>query len=315
MEKLESDSSFLSSSSYDRDSGRGVASLAEEKNAAAQTQIYEDCLAEAGIYMDGGPGITNACRTLCQSLLETKQPRPPDSLFRDSLFKNACETLHNGSKASIMRDISPLLVPSIRDLYSYGEDYLESMIDHINVEWYSCIPILYRQVPQPDYCVGCGATVFTKEQRQKLEPLIGGWKGTPFLVSSKMYFPYLTVEVVGGNELLQVADRLNSHSAGIAISQVVELYRAVSRQDELNRKILVFSVSHNQRCVRIYGHYPVIEGDESLVYRHTVAMLDISSKNCKDKWKAYRFTRNLYDIFGPIHIERLRSAVDQLPGL
>lgn len=33
----------------------------------------------------------------------------------------------------------------------------------------------------------------------------------------------------------------------------------------------------------------------------------------KDKWTAYKFTRNVYDIFVPIYLERICSAVDQLP--
>jgi hypothetical protein len=121
------------------------------------------------------------------------------------------------------------------------------------------------------------------------------------------------MEVKCGNEGLNIADRQNAHSSSVAVKQVVDLYRGVSRQQELNRKVLAFSISHDQEAVRIYGHYPVIDGDQTSVYRHTIKKFDITNEDGKDKWTTYIFTRNLYDIYGPIHFERLRSAADQLP--
>jgi hypothetical protein len=94
---------------------------------------------------------------------------------------------------------------------------------------------------------------------------------------------------------------------------VVDLYRKVSRQHELNQEVLSFSVSHDQEAVRIYGHYPIINGDQTSVHRYTIKKFDITNEEGKDKWTTYIFTTNVYDIYGPIHFERLRSAVDQLP--
>jgi hypothetical protein len=127
-----------------------------------------------------------------------------------------------------------------------------------------------------------------------------------------MYFPYLTIEVKCGNEGLNIADRQNAYSSGVAIRQVVDLYRKVSRQYELNQEVLSFSVSYDQEAVRIYGHYPVIDGDQTSVHRFPIKKFDITNGGGINKWAAYIFTTNLYDIYGPIHFERLRSAVDQL---
>jgi hypothetical protein len=33
----------------------------------------------------------------------------------------------------------------------------------------------------------------------------------------------------------------------------------------------------------------------------------------KDKWTAYKFTRNIYVVFVPIHLKRVYSVVDKLP--
>jgi hypothetical protein len=69
------------------------------------------------------------------------------------------------------------------------------------------------------------------------------------------------MEVKCRNEGLNIADRQNAHRSSFAVKQVVDLYRGVSRQQELNQKVLAFSVSHNQEAVRIYSHYPVIHRD------------------------------------------------------
>jgi hypothetical protein len=304
---LESNSS---SSSLDTKSETTDGLIRKGKTTAARSRLYEMTLEQVGIHMTGGPGVTSSCQDLCRSLLETEQPLPPDSLFREDRFRKTCERLHNENEAKIIRDISPLLVPSVEVLCAYGAEYLEPMVDHLNQRWYGCEPIVPGPVPQPDYSAGCKRAIFTQSQFRKLEPFIQGWKHTPFLATPWMYFPYLTMEVC--RELL-VADRQNAHSASIAVKQVVDLYRQVSRQHELNQKILAFSISHDDESVRIYGHYPIIDGDQTSIYRHIIKRFDMTDDDGKERWTTYRFTRNVYDIFGPIHIERLRSAVEQLP--
>jgi hypothetical protein len=196
-----------SSSSLGRKSETSDGSVREGKNPAAKSRLYEKTLAAASIYMGGGPGITDASRTLCKSLLEAEQPLPPDSLFRDDRFENTCERLRNENEAKVVRDISPLLVPSVEVLCAHGKKHLESMVDHVNQKWYGCVPIVPGSVPQPDYSAGCKETIFTKDQFRKLEPFIRGWKGTLFMATAWMYFPYLTMEVKCGNEGLNIADR------------------------------------------------------------------------------------------------------------
>ena len=129
-----------------------------------------------------------------------------------------------------------------------------------------------------------------------------------------MYFPFLTAEVKCGNESLNIADRQNAHSAAVAANAVVELYRLVSRQNELSQKILTFSISHDNEAVRIYGHYALIKENDTLFYRHPIKKFDFTSGEGEEKWTPYTFTRNVYDKFYPIHHERICSAVDQLPN-
>jgi hypothetical protein len=64
----------------------------------------------------------------------------------------------------------------------------------------------------------------------------------------------------------------------------------------------------------MYGHYAVIiEGNISF-YRYPIREFSITDQEGKEKWTAYQFTRNLYDSFVTIHLERICSAVDELPN-
>jgi len=128
----------------------------------------------------------------------------------------------------------------------------------------------------------------------------------------QMYFPFLTCEVKCGAAALDVADRQNAHSMTLAVRGVVGLFRLAKREDELHREILAFSISHDHRTVRIYGHYPVIDGNKTTFYRHPIKTFDFTSEDC-DKWASYRFTKNVYDIWMPTHLKRICSVIDELP--
>ena len=95
---------------------------------------------------------------------------------------------------------------------------------------------------------------------------------------------------------------------------IVELLCAVNREDEVNRKILAFSVSHDQQSVRIYGHYPMITGKDDKYYRHPIRNFVFTELDGKEKWTAYRFIKNVYDIWMPKHFENICCAINQLPS-
>ncbi len=292
-------------------------SLREGKNPAVKSRRYEQLLISAGIYMDDDDKVatTKECKALCQTLLNVYRTVPHDSLFNDDLFKRVCQRVRNKNEARVIRDLSPLLVPSAEILYLRGATNLEHLIETVDESWIKSIPLVKGPRPQPDFAVGVKSSAFTSDQLKKLQPSIGDWQTTSRLVATdEMYFPFLTSEVKCGNEALNIADRQNAHSAAVAANAVVELYRLVSRQDELNQKILTFSISHDNEVVRMYGHYALIKEKYTLFYRHPVDKLDFTRKDGKEKWTPYTFTRNVYDKFYPIHHERICSAVDQLPN-
>jgi len=257
---------------------------------------------------------TEADKALCRELLNKEQLVPKDSLFNEDLFESTCEDIANRNEARVIQDIGRLIVPAPEELARRGATHLKHLIENVDEGWIKSVPLVKGPRPQPDFSVGLKSTAFTADQRKKLDPYIGDWQTTSRLVATdEMYFPFLTSEVKCGNEALNIADRQNAHSTSVAVNAVVELYRAVSLQDELHREILAFSVSHDHRAVRIYGHYALINGNETSFYRHPIRNFDITDQDGKDKWTAYKFTRNVYDTFVPIHLERIRIAVDQLP--
>lgn len=105
------------------------------------------------------------------------------------------------------------------------------------------------------------------------------------------------------------------HVASVAANAIIQLYRdqAVSRLKELDRQILVFSVSHDHMHVAIHGHYARVEdGDKVTFHRYKLRSFDISDQDGKERWTAYHIVRKIYDYFAPIHLQRIRDAIEQL---
>ncbi len=292
--------------------------LRSGKNPAVKSRRYETILASASIYKGQPEPHLRAAQSdkdFCQELLMKEQPVPKDSLFNDDLFESTCEDIANRNEARVIQDIGRLIVPAPEELFRRGAKNLKHLIETDNESWIKSIPLVKGPRPQPDFAVGLRSSAFTSDRLRKMQPSIGDWQTTSRLVATdEMYFPFLTAEVKCGNEALNIADRQNAHSATVAANAVIELYRLVSRQHELHRRILTYSISHDNEGVRIYGHYALINGKDTSFYRHPIRNFDITDQDGKEKWTAYKFTRNVYDKFYPIHHERICSAVDQLPN-
>ncbi|KAK4182672.1 hypothetical protein QBC35DRAFT_457060 [Podospora australis] len=288
----------------------------EEKSAPYRDARYPLLLQTKGSYMDISElGITDTSKKLVRDLLGGEQPVPKETLFDDDIFVDACRNLNNKNEARIIQDISRLIVPSAESLALRNKNY-KRLVESVNEGWNNSIPLTGTR-PQPDYSVGFKRDAFTEDQLAKLSPFIGDFIAGDqsfFMATYYMYFPFLACEVKCGAAALDIADRQNAHSMTLAVRGIVELFRAVEREDEVNRKILAFSVSHDHRSVRIYGHYPVITGKDIKYYRHPIRDFSFTELDGKDKWAAYRFTKNVYDTWMPAHFTNICSAIDQLPS-
>lgn len=286
----------------------------EAKSAPYQSPQYKILLETKGSFMRKSDlGIADTSKTVCRTLLEAEQIVPEDSLFQDDLFDETCEMIQDRNEAKVIQDIARLIVPSAQSLAIRGAKCLGALIESVNEGWDSSIA-LTKPRPQPDYAVGFKRTAFTEDQLKKIQPFIGGFSEMSLFIGTYyMYFPFLTCEVKCGAAALDVADRQNAHSMTLAVRGVVELFRLVKREKDLHREILAFSISHDHRTVRIYGHYPVIDGKKTTFYRHPIKTFDFTSEDGKEKWTAYKFTKNIYDIWMPTHLKRICSVIDKLP--
>ncbi|KAL9583529.1 MAG: hypothetical protein Q9212_002646 [Teloschistes hypoglaucus] len=288
------------------------------RNTDVRNKSYEILLQTAGIYMSRKVGIedppTDGCRLLFRTFLDTEQNVPEDSLFNDDLFEDFCLWISDRNEATIVRDLTPLLVPSAELMNLRGARHLRHVIEAVDESWSKFVPMINSSCPKPDFSVGLRISAFTPEQQVKLRPFDGGLDiQSRLMATHQMYFPFLTAEAKCGQEGITVADRQNAHSASVAVNALVELYKTVSRQKELHRKILVFSISHNHNSVDIYGHYALIDDKKITFHRYLVKSVSFADPDGRDKWRPYKFTKNVYDSFLPIHLARVCSAVDQLP--
>ncbi|MCJ1242565.1 hypothetical protein MMC14_010574 [Varicellaria rhodocarpa] len=217
-------------------------------------------------------------------------------MFRDDLFKVTCDKVQDRNEARVIRSIAPYIVPLAEDLEILGATHLEYLIEGVNECWTGNIAV-EGLLPRPDYSVGFRRSAFTDKQLKKLDLLIGSvFENSFFIATHRMHLPFLTCEVKCGAAALDVADRQNAHSMTLAVRAVVELFKLMKREKELHREILAFSISHDHRAVRIYGHYPIINGDEVTFYRHPIHDFSFTALDGKEKWTAYKFTKNVYDI-------------------
>ena len=261
-----------------------------------------------------GSGLAEESEMILARLRSTDVRTPSDTIFRSD-FATRLQTMLSGrNRLRVMRDVTPLLVPSAELTALFGDEDLDCLIEAVGESWSNSIPLVGAP-PQPDYSIGFARNTFSESQLKKLSPFIGDFIAgdqSLFMATFRMYLPFFTCETTCGDEGLEVADRPNAHSMAIAVRGVVELFRLVGREREIDRQILGFSVSHDNSTVRYYGHYPVIEeGRKTRYYRHLIHMTTLMGD---ERWASYKLTKSIYSFWVPKHLRRLRSAIDQLPS-
>ena len=258
-------------------------------------------------------GITHASKALRNSLLASKYTTPNDTLFRDDVFPIACAHLQDKNEARVILDIARLLVPSPESLAAFGAKQFNVLTESVNEGWNNCVPVTSTR-PQPDFAVGFKRLMFSDEQLTKLNPLLGDPSCLRYFKATYyMFFPFLTCEVKCGAIALDIADRQNAHSMTVAVRGIVEPFKLAKRDQDLNGKLLTFSVTHDHRTVRLYGHYPVIDNSKmTKIYRHPIYTYDFTTLDGKDKWTTYNFVMTEYNHSLGL-VKDIRSIVDDLP--
>ncbi len=256
--------------------------------------------------------ITNASRTLYQILLNSKQTVSQNSLFRDDLFNETCESVLDRNEAMIVQDIYSLICSFAQVLRIYNVKHLKDLIESVNEDWTGSIA-MKNSLSKSNYSVEFRRSVFIDEQLKKLDSLIDNvFDNFFFIAIYRMYFSFLICEVKCNAVALDIVDRQNAHSMTVVVRSVVKLYKAVKREKELHQKILVFSVLHDHKSMRIYDYYAIIEKDNTIFYRHSIKKFSFTSEEEKNKWTTYKFIKNVYNIWMSSHLKKICLIIDKL---
>ncbi|GAQ39153.1 similar to An07g06920 [Aspergillus niger] len=308
-----------------------------EPTTAARSNPYatnacKTYLKSKGSYMDEGVGVAENDERICQDLLRREVCETPSgTAFEDNTLDYVLKSLSDANEIGVTRMISQLLVPSpVLEIYGSRLRSTPRLIESMNQPWSLSTsldedpstrrsagarePMSFLPTPRPDYAVGFSRHAFTSKQIRKLKPLLGGPDETSVCKGIEdMLFPFLACEVKSTTANLQIAERQNAHTLTRCLRGVVELFKLLGRENELHRRILGFSVCHNQEQVQVFAHFPVVETAEpTSYYRVCIGKWSILDKQ---RWRSYKFSMAIYHDWVPTFFALLCSAIDRLPDI
>jgi len=205
-------------------------------------------------------GITAESEMLYQTLLSRTQTPPKNTLFSsDDLFKKTCKRIRGENEAKVVRDITPLIIPSAETLADRGVEHLEILRETINACWTNSTTFVKplgshpSPRPQPDFSLRFKRDAFSQERLRKLQPFLGDLLKDSTIIAAtyNIYLPFLSAEVKCGAAALDITDRQNAHTQSVSLRGLYTLFRLVGRKKELHRQINGFSISHSDVDVRI----------------------------------------------------------------
>lgn len=275
-------------------------------------------MATHGVFMQTSNLIRTESEAFCAKYLTGNRKTVESSIFTAEQFSEVLKRVQNLNEARIQRDVAPWVVPSAETLFLRGKLKIGYIGEELNAEWIRCATMGSTR-PKPDFTGGLLPIAFTEEEISKLENYAQPTK--PFRFTPYLSFPFLVCEAKTGEEGLNKADRQNIHSASIAVRAIIMLYREAFGHGsdhvlQLYGEVLVFSVSHDNDRIFIYGHFAVAEPDfpEGLkYYRYPIVILSFTTRGGADIYKAYNFIMNVYEDFAPVHRIRIKNAVEKLP--
>ncbi|KAK8242920.1 hypothetical protein IWZ00DRAFT_512233, partial [Phyllosticta capitalensis] len=270
--------------------------------------------------------LEDSCKGPCSesvefylSLLRSNCPVPSPSLFDDPALQKILERLQQGYHSKVVFAIGSLLVPPVDHLYAMGETGLENLWESVNEPWSESSPP-FDYYPTPAHSVGFQHDAFSIRQRILIgQPAFEEGQFNPYRATPELYFPFLFVEPdfesEHGEWRLNGEER-NANSAMVAVRAVVELYTNADRAHEIDRQIVAFSIVYDTLSVAIYGHYAEVGEIEKpkSYFRRKIGDYKFATPGTQDRWRSYRFVMALYREWAPMHLRRIRSALDSIIG-
>ena len=283
------------------------------------TKAYENYIFSTGLDMDEfkgrelvSPESLETCKVLQTITCETIS----HTIYSSERTLKVIQLCRNRNEATVARNVTPLILPPIISFFLMDEgNQFEHLIDEVNTMWWDSW-VLAGPRPKPDLAVGFASSAFTIEENQKLTYYTSFENITR--PTDNLAFPFLISEIKCGNEGLDCADRQNMHSCSVAVKAILKLeqkadqYRENKLFETFLGKILVYSISHDQKNARIYGHYALVEGEKWRYYRHYIGGFDIVHKE-RDLLAIHNFARNVLAMYAPKLLKQLQKAIAAIP--
>ncbi|KAL8800265.1 MAG: hypothetical protein Q9182_005289 [Xanthomendoza sp. 2 TL-2023] len=277
-------------------------------------------LARYGISMKLSNELEESARRRCEGFLEGTRVPSHCPGYSAGQLPTALDRAQNLNEARLCRDITPWVVPSAEHSYWNGEITLQYLVDEVQADWSGCAPMDGTR-PKPDLTIGISPDHFDEEEIKKLKSFSSFER--PSFVTPNLCYPFFIVEAKTGEEGLNKADLQNAHSAGIAVNTILELQKAAfevtapKRVEELFRKPLVFSVSHDGTQAKLYAHFAAPSDSRTGAYtiqRCEIDAISFFRRGGADRFKPYNFTLNVYQDMGQEHRKRIKEALAALPA-
>lgn len=294
-------------------SNPGSALATDPESDTMSHSAYAAILESLNVHLkDSRNGLLLQELAFCETLFDDHPGIPPPSpvLHDPSKFTKLLTSVQDGSKLRVMANLHPHLMPSAEFLALEGHPHFDNLKEGYNEDWAKGVA-LTLDVPRPDHAVGFTNSSFTPEQLRKLD-LVPLAKSV-YSASEGMSFPFLTCEVKCEGDALEKADWPNGNSMAVSARGLVHLYRQAGRLEQLHRRVLCFSVAHDDRSVRIYAHYvEVVEGGGVKHFRHELRSFYLRDREARDRETTYRFFYNVCTRFAPRRLSAIRAVLYQI---
>ena len=308
------------SQSGNDEKSRSYSQSRKDGNAPEQyTKSYENYILTQGLNMDYFEGeklLSPDSKVTCNHLQKLTCVAISPTVYSKAETLEVIRLCINRNEAMVSRDVTPLIVPPIKSLYiKDGVNHFGHFTDEVNTQWHGSW-VLAGPRPKPDLAVGFSTSAFSIAENKKIINYTSFENLTR--PTDELCFPFLMCEVKCGNEGLDWADRQNMHSCSVAVKALLKLeqkadqYREDTQFESLLGRILVYSISHDQKDARLYGHYALVEGERWIYYRHCIEKFDIGRKE-KDLLALHNFARNVLTLYAPKLLKRLQKAIAVLP--
>ncbi|KAI9891862.1 MAG: hypothetical protein M1814_002247 [Vezdaea aestivalis] len=286
------------------------------------TAQYENYIFTKGLDMDllrGEDDLSKTSKKGFTSLLKNKRNEIWPTVFPKNTIREVINDCQRRNEALVNRDITPLIVPSIKALFFNGHTHLKDVIDEVNTNWKKQCFLAGPQL-RPDLSVGLSSSAFTDDEIAKLKSYnsVDNWT----MFTEDMYFPFFMCEVKCGKEGLDTADRQNMHSCSVAVRAILRIEQEADKYRLSNGKTanglgslsgsaVVYSVSHDQKNARLHAHYAIVQGQKWTYHRHCIRQFNLF--NLKDLLNIYNFVQNLLKTQVKSHVDRLKAALKLFP--